>query len=381
MVEETIMESERRKKLIESLKSFNKSQKENVLDFANQTQDLEIIPTGIKSFDKFLGGGTKRGTYTILWGGYSVGKTSLVLQQIANAQKEGKVCCYINLEKPIDQSRFLHFGVNLDDLVLANHTKNAEQALTIIRTLCKDKVVDLIVIDSLNAMAPKAELESKGGVERDLEEKNIAELARAMSEFCRKVNPDIYRAKTSVVIIGQTRIGGIGSFYTRATLSGGEAIKFYSYNIVFMRRGQKNDAPVQKIKEYFLDPDGKVRFATQKEEIGFDVCFRMDKTNSSASAREHQEVHLPFVYDKGFVDEVIESEEIPIRIDAKTDEEREKIDNYLKEKNIIKEKEKSDDIVIETSTTEELEVIKEPSVEEPIKKTRGRGRPPKKEKK
>lgn len=376
------MENERRKRLLESLKTFNKNQKENILDFALNTEDLDIIPTGIKAVDKFIGGGTKRGTFTIFWGGFSVGKTTLALQQIANAQKEGKICCYINLEKPIDKSRFLQFGVKLDELILANHTKNAEQALEIIRQLCKDKVVDLIILDSLNAMAPKAELESKGGKDRALEEKNIAELARVMSEFCRKVNPDIYRAKTSVCIIGQTRIGGIGSFFTRATLSGGEAIKFYSYNIIFMRKGQKSDSPVKQYKEYFIDPDGKIRYSTQKEPIGFDVCLRMDKTNSSSSGKEGSEIHLPFVFEKGFVNTVEEIEDIPIKIDPMmNDEQTKQIEDYLKEKEIIPLKEeveiplsKESQELVEKEAQESTEEKIEPC-EEPKKK---RGRPSKK---
>lgn len=324
------MNNERRQKLMESLKSFNKSQKDKILDFAINTKDLEVISTGIKRVDDFLGGGTKRGTFTILWGGFSVGKTTLALQQIAHAQKQGMIVCYINLEKPIDQSRFEQFGIKLDELVLANHTKNAEQALTIIRKLCKDKVVDLIVLDSLNAMAPKGELESKGGKERDLEEKNIAELARVMSEFCRKVNPDIYRAKASVVIIGQIRIGGIGTFFTRATLSGGEAIKFYAYNMVFMRKGQKADSPVKKFKEYFICPDQKIRYSTVKDAVGFDVCMRMNKTNSASSARENEEIHLPFIFDKGFVSSIEESDDISVRIDSTlTEIQRKEIEKYL----------------------------------------------------
>ncbi|MHA2013321.1 MAG: ATPase domain-containing protein [Candidatus Helarchaeota archaeon] len=382
------MDNERLKKLRETMKSFNKGQKEIVLDFAKNTEDLKVIPTGIKIVDDFIGGGTKQGTFSIWWGGYSVGKTTLALQQIANAQKNGKIVCFINLEKPIDQSRFEQFGINLEELVLANHCKNAEQALTIIRTLCKAKIVDLIVLDSLNAMAPKAELESKSGKERDLEEKNIAELARVMSEFCRKVNPDIYRSKASVVIIGQTRIGGIGTFFTRATLSGGEAIKFYAYNIVFLRKGSKSDAPTKKFKEYFLDED-KIRYRTINEIIGFDVVARIDKTNASNSARENEEIHIPFLNNHGFVDEVWD-EGSEIRIDPKaTKEERKKIEDYLKEKGLMDKNGNTGKIIPpqggmgETKPPEpkkpELRELHEGS-EVPVKKKRGRGRP-KKEKK
>ncbi|MHA1789190.1 MAG: ATPase domain-containing protein [Candidatus Helarchaeota archaeon] len=368
------MENERRKKLLETMKNFNKNQKDTILNFANETKDLEVIPIGVDLIDNFLGGGTKRGTYTIFWGGFSVGKTSLALQQIANAQKDGKICCYINLEKPIDQERFKQFGVNLDDLVLANHTKNAEQALTIIRTLCQEKVVDLIVLDSLNAMAPKGELESKTGKERDLTEKNIAELARVMSEFCRKVNPDIYNAKASVVIIGQTRIGGIGTFFTRATLSGGEAIKFYAYNMVFMRKGAKSDAPVAKFKEYYIDPEEKIRYSTKKESIGFDVCMRMDKTNSASSVRENEELHLPYLYEKGFVSE-LENKDSIVRIDPKANiEEKNKIEEYI----IKNKKEDAEELGLIKSEQEKIDEEKEYTKQAIKKNKKKRGRPKKK---
>ena len=378
------MDNERLKKLQQTMKSFNKNQKEVVLDFAKNTEDLEVISTGIQKIDDFIGGGTKRGTFSIWWGGYSVGKTTLALQEIANTQKNGKVACLINLEKPIDQIRLKQFGINLNELVLANHCKNAEQALTIIRTLCQEKVVDLIVLDSLNAMAPKAELESKGGKERDLTEKNVAELARVMSEFCRKVNPDIYRSKASVIIIGQTRIGGIGTFFIRTILSGGEAVKFYAYNIIFMRRGSKADAPMKKFKEYFIEDD-KIRYKTVKEPIGFDVVARLDKTNSSYSAKENEEIHLPFLYSKGFVDKVNnQAPEIRIHPEA-TEEEQKKIKDYLNEKGLLKNTKDKEEINIKDVTLPpepekpELRELHEGS-EAPVIKKKKRGRP-KKEKK
>lgn len=332
-----MIENERRKKLEETMKMFNKKHKTAILDFGKNTEDLEVVPVGIKPIDDFLGGGTKRGTYTIFWGGYSVGKTSLVLQQIAHVQKEGKICCYVNLEKPIDQKRFQQFGVNLDELVLANHTEDAEQALEIVRTLCKEKIVDLVVIDSLNAMAPKAELVTKKGKERDLDEKNIAELARTMSEFCRKVNPDIYRSKASVIVIGQTRVGGIGTFFTRATLSGGEAIKFYAYNMVFMRRGQGADAPKRDVKRVFIDPEDKIRSKTVHEDVGFDVVMRMDKTNACESARENQTMHIPYYYDTGFIKPPEHTVEI---VNAfKNEEEKQRIEEFITKKGWNEKKE------------------------------------------
>lgn len=389
------MVNERREKLKETMKKFNKGQKEEVLSFGNETEDLEVIPTGLPVIDAFIGGGTKRGTFTIYWGASSVGKTSLTLQSIGNAQKEGKLCCYINLEKPIDKARFEGFGVNLDELVLVNYCKNAEQALEVIRTLCQEKVIDLLVVDSIQAMCPKNTKENKNS-QRALAEKEIAELARTMSKFFQVVNADVYRAKASVVFIGQTRIQGIGSFFTRAGLTGGEALKFYAYNIVFMRRGQTVDAPVQKFKEYFLDPDGGLHYATKSETIGFDAVLRMDKTNASESAKEKTDIHVPFYYDTGFI--APKCGQIPggeLKIEG-TKEEKLIITNMLIKKGILTPENnpflplKADNLIIddaqqEPPETEKTLIDKDKQIgklenQELPKKKRGRGRPRKEKK-
>jgi len=190
--------SERRKKLEMTMKEFNKKQKNSILDFGTSSKKLEVIPTGIKLIDNFVGGGMKRGSFSIIYGGFSVGKSTLVLQQIANAQKQGHICCYIDLEHSFSKERATQLGVNLDELILAEKCTNAEQALEIIRALCKEKVVDYFAIDSVQAMSPLNEQENKGK-ERQLVEKEIAELARTLSKFFRVVAPDVFNARASVM--------------------------------------------------------------------------------------------------------------------------------------------------------------------------------------
>ena len=386
--------NERKKRLLETMKSLNKTFKEETLFFGNEIENKEKISTGIKKIDKFLGGGIKRGTHTIFWGGIANGKTTLALQTIANAQKQGYICAYLNTEKPIDNERFDMLGVNRRELIRANCAKNAEQTLTIVKKLCDAKVVDLVVVDSVNALSPKAEQETKQGKERGLEEKNIAELARLLSEFCRKVNPSVYNASCAMIWIGQLRIGGIGTFYTRATLSCGEALKFYAYNIVYLRNGQSSDAPVKKFKEFFVDPDGKIRYVTKKEKIGFDSVFRMDRSNSGDSVREGEESHFAFIGEKGFVDKIEDVEDIPIKIDAENEEQKDKIMKYLVDKGIKKACKKlvNDDKALKKLAEDYLAedepkaiihanpnaVAKFTRSEEPKKKKRGR---PRKEKK
>ena len=365
--------SERRKKLEESMKQFNKNQKDSILDFGTSHEDLEPIPTGIKIIDDFKGGGSKRGGFDIYYGGYSAGKTTLVLQQIANAQKNGRICCYIDLEHSFEKVRAKQLGVNLEALVLAEKCKNAEQALEIIRFLCKEKAVDYFAIDSIQAMSPLNEQENKGK-ERQLVEKEIAELARTLSKFFRVVSPDVFNAKASVVMIGQIRIKGIGSFFTRASLSGGEALLHWANQITFMRQGQGADAPTSSVKKYLLDKDNKLRYKTEKKKIGFDAVLKLEKTKSSKSATEGSDIHVPFVFDKGFVD-IVEEKDIEIEISG-TDEQKLIITKELMAKGILelkdinypdqKEVDIKDDIVKITNTSEEIE-----------KKKRGKGRPKK----
>ena len=268
------MQNERKKKLQESLKKFNKKNKKEIFTMGSEIEELPVVACGIKIIDDFIGGGFKKGGHTIVYGPYSVGKTALILQAIANAQKEGSLVCYVNNEKPIDPQRFKFFGVDLDELVYIEAPDNAEQALEAMRTLCKDKVIDLFVIDSINGLCPKSVQEDKTGKERSLEKKNVASLPLVLSNFYNIVNALVFKSRASVVWIGQTRTQGIGSFFVHQGLAGGKAQEFYAYQIISIRRDQKDNAPVRKIKEYFVDPDGKVHFRTIKEPCGFGAVLK-----------------------------------------------------------------------------------------------------------
>jgi RecA/RadA recombinase len=342
-------ESEKRKKLLESVAKFNKQEKGKVVDFANNIDDYGVIPSGVEEFDKFIGGGFKQGAHSILWGGYSVGKTAMALTTIANAQKLGKTCCYVNLEKPIDTERFEWFGINLDEMLYIEAPNDAEQALEALRTFSQDKVIDLFIIDSIQGMCPRTVKENKGK-QRGLEERNVASLARVLSNFYNVVNADIFKAKAAVIWIGQTRTEGIGSYITKAGLTGGAAQKFYAFQMVFMRQGQKADAPVVPKKIFYIDPNGKERYKTEKVEIGFDVVLRMDKTNSSKSERQNATLHLPYFDDSGFF-----APKSDVETELETVEEIEKEIEFSEEK-------KEKDIIEETT-------------EKP--KTKRRGRPKK----
>lgn len=366
------MENIRKQHLINTMKKINKGMKSDFLDFATNKEDEEVLYSGIQSIDKFLGG-FKRGAFSILWGGMSVGKSTLIMQTIAHCQLEGKLVCYIDMERSFDKERAKQLGVNLNDLVLVSTCSTAEEALEIIRQISKDKAVDAIFLDSIQSMSPMHEQENKGK-SRDLSEKEMAELARTLSKFFRVVASDIYNAKVACILIGQIRLS-LGSFIVRADLSGGEALKHWAYINCFMRRGQSSDAPVQKFKNYYIDPDGDLRYNTVSEKIGFDCVCQLRKTKSSKSEKEGSEIHLPFLYDKGFVDSYnSNNDDVEVRIDAKsTNIEKEKIKKILIEKSILKEKEEATPILESPITNiEENQLLDVP------KKKRGR---PKQEKK
>jgi len=372
------MDNARRMKLNETLKKINKEQGQ-FMDFAENLDDTEVIKTGISSIDNFVGG-FKKGAFTIMWGGVSCGKSTLALQTITNAQKQNQICAYLDMERSFSKERAKELGVNLQDLILVSNCQTAEEALEIIRTLSKDKVCDLLILDSIQSMSPRGEQENKGK-QRDLAEAEMAQLARTLSKFFRVVSPDVFRAKMTVILIGQCRMS-LGSFIVRADLSGGEALKHWSYQTIFMRRGQNSDAPSHKVVEYFLDPDGKLHKEGKNIPCGFDSVLKLTKTKSSNSAIENSEIHLPFMYDRGFVQEVPQEED---KIDIKgTDEEKIIIRQKLIEKGILKSlgeniTEEQINKNIETSTAIEgvkvdlnSEDIYTKKDGEPIKKKRGR---------
>jgi len=366
------MINERKAKLLETMKKINKDQG-NFMDFAKSVPDSAFIKTGIPIIDTFVGGGFKKGNFTIAWGSTGCGKSTLCLQTIANAQKEGQLCVYIDMERSFEKERAIQLGVNLEELVLVNNCQTAEDAMGVVRTLAKDKVCDLVIVDSIQAMSPKGEQENKGK-ERDIAENEMALLAQKLSKFFRIVSPDVFRAKITCILIGQCRMS-LGSFIVKADLSGGEALKHWAYQTIFMRRGQGADAPNQVETIYFLDGDGKVHKRSEKIPCGFDAVLKLTKTKSSNSALELSEIHVPFVYDKGFVQEVIQAED-KIVLEG-TEEEKEKIRAYLIEKGIIQQSKINNSFDFLNKEEEDIYTEKDGT---PIETSKKRGRP-KKEKK
>ena len=192
--------------------------------------DVPAISTGSLSLDIALGvGGVPRGRVVEIFGPESSGKTTLALHIIANAQKAGGIAAFIDAEHALDPDYARKLGVNLDDL-LVSQPDYGEQALDVAELLVRSNAVDLIAVDSVAALVPKAELEG------DMGDVHVGLMARLMSQALRKLAGAISKSKTCVVFVNQIRMK-IGVMYGNPEVTpGGRALKFYSSVRIDIRR-------------------------------------------------------------------------------------------------------------------------------------------------
>jgi len=187
----------------------------------NALDDVKGIPTGSLSLDLALGGkGYPRGRIIELFGPESSGKTTLALHAIASAQKQGGVAAFVDAEHALDPSWAKRLGVNLEDL-LVSQPSYGEEGLQIAEMLIKSNAVDIIVVDSVAALVPKAELDGEIG------DTHVGLQARMMSQAMRKLTGAIAKAKTTVIFINQIREKIGVMFGSPETTPGGRALKFY----------------------------------------------------------------------------------------------------------------------------------------------------------
>ncbi|MFH1772211.1 MAG: recombinase RecA [Candidatus Omnitrophota bacterium] len=192
--------------------------------------DVDIIPTGIISLDKSLGvGGLPRGRVTEIYGPESSGKTTLTLCIIAQAQEKGGVAAFIDAEHAFDSTYAKLIGVKLEDL-LVSQPDTGEQALEIVETLVRSNAIDIVVIDSVAALTPKAEIEG------DMGQAQMGLQARLMSQALRKLTAAISKSNTCVVFINQMREKIGVMFGSPETTTGGRALKFYSSVRIDLRK-------------------------------------------------------------------------------------------------------------------------------------------------
>ncbi|MCK5014148.1 MAG: recombinase RecA [Candidatus Omnitrophica bacterium] len=192
--------------------------------------DIDVIPTGCLSLDLALGvGGVPRGRVVEIYGPESSGKTTLTLSIIAQIQKLGGTAAFIDAEHAFDSTYANKVGVKLDDLLMSQ-PDTGEQALEIAETLVRSNAVDLVVIDSVAALTPRAEIEG------DMGDSHMGLQARLMSQALRKLTATISKSNTCIIFINQIRMKIGVMFGSPETTTGGRALKFYSSVRIDLRR-------------------------------------------------------------------------------------------------------------------------------------------------
>ncbi len=196
----------------------------------NAVAPVEVISTGAISIDYALGiGGVPRGRVIEIFGPESSGKTTLALQVIAEAQKKGGMAAFVDAEHALDAAYAKKLGVDLDNL-LVSQPDNGEQALEIVEVIIRSNSVDVVVVDSVAALVPRAEIEGEMG------EAQMGLQARLMSQALRKLTGAVSKSKTSLIFINQLREKIGVMFGNPETTTGGRALKFYSSVRIDIRR-------------------------------------------------------------------------------------------------------------------------------------------------
>ncbi len=227
------------------------------------SQDVEVISTGSLGLDIALGiGGLPKGRIVEIFGPESSGKTTIALSAIAQAQKKGGVVAFIDAEHALDVNYARKLGVNTEDLLISQ-PDTGEQALEITETLVRSGAIDALVVDSVAALVPRAEIEGEMG------DSHMGLQARLMSQALRKLTASISRSKTLVIFINQIRMKIGVMFGNPETTTGGNALKFYSSVRLDVRRvgslknGEEvigNRTAVKVVKNKMAPPFTKVEF-------------------------------------------------------------------------------------------------------------------------
>ncbi len=229
----------------------------------SMNKEVDVYSTGALSLDIALGiGGLPRGRVVEIYGPESSGKTTLALSTIAQAQKKGAVAAFIDAEHALDINYARKLGVNTEDLLISQ-PDTGEQALEIVETLVRSGAVDILVVDSVAALVPRAEIEGEMG------DSHMGLQARLMSQALRKLTAAINRSKTLVIFINQIRMKIGVMFGNPETTTGGNALKFYSSVRLDVRRvgaiknGEDvtgNRTAVKVVKNKMAPPFAKVEF-------------------------------------------------------------------------------------------------------------------------
>ncbi len=291
-----------------------------------------VIPTGAINLDAALGiGGIPKGRITEIYGPEASGKTTLALHCVAESQKQDGVVAFIDVEHALDPIYAANIGVDTQNLLLSQ-PDGGEQALEIVETLVRSNAIDLIVIDSVAALVPRAEIEGSMG------DHHVGLQARLMSQALRKLTGIISKSNTSVIFINQTRMKiGVPAYVNPETTTGGVALKFYSSLRMEVRRvgsikqvGQGaeivgNKTRVKIVKNKFAPPFKKVEFpiifgvGISHFDLLVEIAVEHDIVNRSGSWFSYGEIKIGQGSEK-VKEFLLENEDILAEIELKVKE-------------------------------------------------------------